>query len=92
MTTAFTVASIRAKLDNELSPDTLEVVNESAQHAGHIGRAGKSEDDITHIKITVTAAVFAGLSRPAIHRRIYGILREELENGLHAVAIDASAP
>ena len=92
MATDFTVESIRAKLDSELSPEALDVFNESHQHAGHAGRAGKDDSDITHIKITVTASLFAGLSRPAIHRRIYGILREELENGLHAVAIEASAP
>ncbi len=43
--------------------------------------------DATHLNITVVSHVFDNLSRVRRHQRVYALLRDELETGLHAVTI-----
>ena len=83
-------AEIVARLRADLEPTALEVVNESAQHAGHSGDDGSGE---THFRVTVEAPAFAGLSRVARQRRVNRALAGLLDGGpIHALAIRALAP
>lgn len=77
---------IIAKLVRELSPARLEVVDESHLHAGH---AGWREGGGTHFRVRIAAAAFDGLSRVAQHRLVNAALAEEMQNGVHALAIEA---
>ncbi len=77
--------SIESKLREALSPDHLEVINESDMHAVAPG----SE---THFRVLVVAAAFAGKSRVAQHRIIYEILGAEREAGVHALGIQTLTP
>lgn len=90
-------ASIRSRLEAAFAPEVVEVVDESHKHAGHAhvmahrpGRAG--EVGSTHFKVKVVAQAFAGKSRLERHRAVNAALARELENGVHALAIDARAP
>jgi len=89
--TAITAAAVEAALRAELSPEKLHVSDDSADHAGHAG-AGEG----SHFTVTVVSACFAGLSRVARHRLVYHALRNLLpqgaSQGIHALAIQASAP
>jgi BolA family transcriptional regulator, general stress-responsive regulator len=81
--------SITAKLRASFAPSALEVIDESGQHAGHAGwRAGQT----THVRVRIASAAFAGKTRVSIHREINAALAAELGAGLHALAIEASAP
>ena len=81
---------IVATLTQGLHPEALDVVDESHQHAGHMGSRAGGE---THFRIRVTAAVFAGQSRIVRHRAINALLADELRpDGVHALAIEARAP
>ena len=80
---------IAAKLTAELHPERLEVVDESAQHAGHAGARPGGE---THFRVTVVAAAFDGLSRLERQRRIYAVLAEEMRERIHALSLSASTP
>ncbi len=74
-----------ALLTEQLAPLELEVIDESAQHAGHAGAAPGGE---THYRLRIKSAQLAGLSRVEQHRKVYTILASELQNGLHALAIE----
>jgi BolA protein len=80
---------IRAKLTHALSPVVLEIVDESAKHAGH---AGARPGEQTHFRLTVVSSAFEDLSRVARQRKIYGLLEEEFSAGLHALSLRALTP
>jgi BolA protein len=79
---------IEARLRERLAPIHLEVVDESALHAGHAGARGGE----THYRATIVSAHFAGLSRVAAQRLVYDALENELAGGLHALALRTLTP
>jgi BolA protein len=81
--------SITAKLSVALSPSALDVVDDSARHAGH---AGAGEGGESHFNVTVEAAIFAGLNRVARQRLVYDLLAEELAGPVHALSLVTRAP
>ena len=72
-----------------LQPSSLEVIDESHQHAGHGGWRPEGE---THFRIKVVSAAFTGKSRLERHRMINALAAAELRDGIHALAIEARAP
>jgi BolA family transcriptional regulator, general stress-responsive regulator len=85
--------SIRLKLERELQAVEVEVVDESASHAGHSGaRETVSPSGETHMKVAVVAAAFEGLNTVKRHRLVYGVLKEELAGPVHALSLDTKAP
>lgn len=72
------------KLEKALSPDHLEVIDESYKHSGH-GDFEGSEG--THFQIIIKSKDLTSLSRVKAHQEIYKILSLELEEGIHALAI-----
>lgn len=91
---------MRKKLTDAFTPLVLEILDESAGHAGHAGAAvhaakqGGSASGIgeTHFSVTIVSAAFAGLNRVARQRAIYKVLAEELAGPVHALALKAEAP
>jgi BolA family transcriptional regulator, general stress-responsive regulator len=81
-------ARIRERLA-ALEPVRLELVDESAQHAGH---AGASPGGNTHWRLTIVSPRFAGQPTVARHRMVYQALGELMQNPIHALAITARAP
>ena len=81
-------AEIRARLQS-LQPTGLELVDESAQHAGH---AGAQPGGNTHWRLTIVSPRFAGQPTVARHRMIYQALGELMQNPIHALAISARSP
>ena len=77
------------KLTAALSPHMLEIVDQSALHAGHAGAAPGGE---THFDIAITAAAFEGLSRVARQRLVYGLVAEELAGPVHALSLTTKTP
>ena len=80
---------IAEKLTKAFAPASLKVIDESHQHAGH---AGHREGGETHFRVYIVAEAFRGKSRLERHRMINTALINELQNGVHALAIHASAP
>jgi len=72
-----------------LSPETLEVIDESHRHHGH---AGWKEGGETHFRVRIVAEAFRGQSRLTRHRIINDLLAAELKERIHALAIEARAP
>jgi BolA protein len=73
------------KLNAGLSPDYLEVIDESERHRGH---GGWREGGETHFRVRITTRHFDGLSRLAQHRAVMDALENELKAGVHALAIE----
>ncbi|MEG8039458.1 BolA family protein [Sphingomonas sp. LR60] len=80
---------ITARLTAALTPTRLEVLNESAQHRGHLGDDGTGE---SHFRVIVESAAFARQSRVARQRLINHALADLLAERIHALAIQAKAP
>ena len=81
-------AEIRARLA-ALEPVSLELVDESAQHAGHAGAAPGGE---THWRLSNVSPRFAGQPTLARHRMVYQALGALMQHPIHALAITARAP
>ena len=81
-----TADQIRQRLRERLQPTALEVVDESAQHAGHAGANDSGEG--SHIRVRVASPLFTGLSRVQRHRLVYDALQDFIDRGLHALAIE----
>lgn len=84
-------ARIQAKLAEALNPSQLDLVDESAMHAGHAAMKGLAAGE-THFRLTVVAESFRGLPRLQRQRLIYRILAEELAGPVHALAVTAMTP
>lgn len=80
---------ILAKLTQAFTPEKLNVVDDSARHAGH---AGASPEGETHFNVEIVAATFCGQSRVAMQRAVMDALQSEFESGLHALSIKARPP
>lgn len=81
--------SIRTKLTDAFSPSRLEVVDDSARHAGHAGARPGGE---SHFNVLIEAEAFAGATRVARQRQVYAALSEELAGPVHALSLKALAP
>jgi BolA family transcriptional regulator, general stress-responsive regulator len=81
-----TAAALEAALREALAPTALEVIDESASHAGHAGANGLGYG--THFRVRIASPLFAGRSRVAQHRLVYDALLEFTAAGLHALAIE----
>lgn len=79
-------AAIQQQLQTKLQPTHLEVIDESADHAGHAG--ANAEGFGTHIRVRIASPAFAGKSRVAKHRLVYDAMQIFIDQGLHALAID----
>lgn len=79
---------IYQKLQNELKPEFLEVVNNSYLHKGHLGDDGTME---THFCINIKSSALNGLSRVQAHQKINQIIKDEFSQGLHALEIKINA-
>ena len=80
--------AIREKLAL-LQPVTLDLRDESAQHAGH---AGARPSGGSHWQLTIVSEAFRGKSPVARHRMIYEALGDLMERDIHALRIEAFAP
>ena len=75
---------ITTKLTEAFAPTLLEVVDESEQHRGH---GGYVEGGETHFKVVMKSAAMDGLSRVARQRAVYAVLKDELNERVHALAL-----
>lgn len=82
-------ARIVRKLSDALSPSHLVVIDETSKHAGHRESSGKTE---THFRVEVVSGEFEGLRLIERQRRVYDILREELNERIHALSMVTRTP
>ena len=78
--------ALAQQLIARLSPSHLEVLDESAAHAGHAGAGAEGWG--THFRIRIACDAFVGKNRVAKHRLVYDALQNFIDQGLHALAIE----
>jgi BolA protein len=79
------VEQIRRRLTEALVPVELDVLDEGHKHAGH-ANAGKG-----HYHVRIVSPAFAGVLPIRRHRMVYAALEGLMDNGIHALSIDAQA-
>ena len=72
--------NITSKLEQAFSPDHLEVINESHMH-------NVPEGSESHFKVIIVSDEFSDKMLVARHRMVNKVLEQELENGIHALAL-----
>ncbi len=75
---------IRSRLTAAFQPAELEVRNDSARHAGHMGDDGSGE---SHWHVTIAAPAFKGMSRLQRHRAVHEALGDVVPR-IHALGLD----
>jgi BolA protein len=81
--------ALHEKLTDAFRPTRLEIVDDSARHAGHAGSRPGGE---SHFAVTIEAEAFAGQPKVARQRMVYRALAEELAGPVHALSVKALAP
>lgn len=82
------MARIQARIEAKLSPEHLEVIDESHKHAGHAGaRAGGG-----HFDALIVAAAFEGLRPLQRQRLVFDALGELMNSEIHAFNMQCRAP
>ncbi|MEJ6709613.1 MAG: BolA family protein [Amylibacter sp.] len=76
------------KLTDEFQPQTLEIIDESEDHRGH---GGYREGGETHFRVVMRAQSLLGKSRVAQQRAVMSCVKAEMEERVHALALDISA-
>lgn len=85
---------IRDKLTVGLSPELLEIEDDSWRHAGHHHEGGMDAQPggESHFNLTIVSAAFEGQGRVQRQRAVNSLLREELAGSVHALSIKALTP
>ena len=81
-----TASALESRLRERLAPSQLQVLDESADHAGHVGANGTGFG--THFRVRIASPQFAGRTRVQRHRLVYDALQDFIDGGLHALAIE----
>jgi BolA protein len=80
--------SVHEILQAHLRPEHLEIHDQSAQHAGHLGAA----EGGAHLSVVIVSTAFAGRDRLERHRMVYEALAGLVGGPIHALALKARTP
>ena len=69
-----------------LEPISIEIQDDSAQHAGHAGNTGGG-----HFTLFIVSSQFCEKSQIIRHRLVYQALADLMPSRIHALSIHASA-
>ena len=75
-------ALIEERLRTALAPVSLDIIDDSAAHAGHAGAR-----DGGHFTVRIVSAAFAGKTLIQRHRLIYAALADLMHRDIHALSI-----
>ena len=81
------LAQIRTLVQERLHPTHLELLDESAHHAGHAG-AGSGG----HFRLRVVSESFSGLPLVQRHRLVHDALAPLFGSEIHALALETKTP
>lgn len=79
---------IEDRLRAALTPEHLELIDESAKHVGHEGAKGGGG----HYALTIVSRQFAGKSPIERHRMVYAALGDAMRGAVHALSVRALTP
>lgn len=79
---------IRTRLETALDADHIEIQDDSALHAGHLGAQGGGG----HYRVLVVSSRFEGLTRVAAQRLVYQALGDLMIGEIHALEMRTLTP
>ena len=79
---------IRERLTRELHPVKLEIIDESAKHAGHAGAASGGG----HFIVNIVSPAFEKKTLIQRHRLVYAAVGDIMHSEIHALSIQAKTP
>jgi len=79
---------IRQKLTETIQPELIELIDNSADHAGHAG----TQQGGGHYNVTIVAEAFNGKTLVQRHQLIYQALGDLMKKEIHALGINALTP
>ena len=82
-------ARLTAILTHTFAPSMLDVVDDSARHAGHNGAAAGGQ---THYNVLIVSDAFRGMNRVDRSRAVHAALADEFAGGMHALALRLRTP
>ncbi|MBS7816785.1 BolA family protein [Wohlfahrtiimonas chitiniclastica] len=82
------VERIEALLRENLSPEFLEIEDDSHHHAGHAG----AKNGAGHFSVKICSRAFIGQTPIKRHRMVYAALASMMDSDIHALSIDATVP
>jgi BolA protein len=85
--TAERISRIRAALEHELAPSQVDIIDDSARHAGH---AGAREGG--HFRVRIVSEAFRGKSAIERHRLVFAAVANLMGRDIHALNIEARTP
>ena len=71
-----------------LDPVTIEIIDDSAKHAGHAG----AKSGGGHFRLTIVSPRFAACRTMERHRLVYDALGPLMKREIHALSISAKTP
>lgn len=83
------IEKIKARLNAALAPERLEIMDDSASHAGH---AGVREHGGGHYFATIVSTRFEGKNLIQRHQLVYQALGDLMQSDIHAFSIKAYTP
>jgi len=81
------VDMIRERIEKELNPVQLQIIDESHLHAGHSGHGGAG-----HFKVEVVSELFNEQPLIKRHRMVYAAVNDLMQTEIHALSINATTP
>ncbi len=78
---------IKQQLHEALQPELIEIIDDSAAHAGHAGAKQGG-----HYNVTIVAKAFNGKTLVQRHQLIYQALNDLMKTEIHALGINALTP
>lgn len=79
---------IKQKLSETLKPELIEIIDNSAAHAGHAG----AQSGGGHYHVTIVAEAFTDKTLVQRHQLIYQALGDMMKQEIHALGINALTP
>lgn len=81
------IDAMRASLA-ALEPVAIEIIDDSAKHAGHAGAKGGGG----HFRLAIVSPRFTGCGTMERHRLVYDALGPLMKREIHALSITARTP
>ncbi len=91
MSDQYAAAELAARIHERLavlSPTDVELIDDSARHAGHAG----ARQGGRHYRLRIVSQEFAGLDRLSRQRLVHQALGDLLHGAIHALSVQAITP
>jgi BolA protein len=81
------MVQMQTAIERALAPSSLEIIDDSARHAGHAGARGGG-----HFRVTLVSDAFRGRTQLERHRLVYAAVAPLMSGAVHALNIVARTP